>query len=375
MNPNKDFNLTSADPSSGNVPTETISAVACGHWASPQGPVAVVGCASWDGNGYVWMMSQPQPNSQPAVQGPVKVSHGVPVLDCCFSTNGQMFITASVDGTAKVMDCASSQQTIVGRHALQTAAGEKMQPIRFVRAFNANGQNILATASWDMTVQFWNLDAPNPAAPMGKIDEATIGERVYAFDIVYPRCVIGTAANQIIVYDLASMRVVEQLQSPLSHQMRTISIFSDAQGFAVGSVEGRVGIQYFQDKAKNFAFRCHREVPPNRNSESLVYPVNCISFNKKYNTFSTAGSDGIFNFWDKDTKQCLKRFEKCPQTISAAAFQQTNDPQTMPIYVYTISYDWHKGPEAQFAKPGDRHTIWLHLCQDAEIKPKPGGRR
>ena len=38
-NPNQnthgDFNLTNADPSSGTVPTDSISSVACGHWASP----------------------------------------------------------------------------------------------------------------------------------------------------------------------------------------------------------------------------------------------------------------------------------------------------------------------------------------------------
>ena len=207
---------------------------------------------------------------------------------------------------------------------------------------------------------------------------ADIGERIYAFDIVYPRCVIGTAPDpagrhQIHVYDLTSMKKVEQIVSPLTHQMRTIAIFPDGLGFAVGSVEGRVGIQYFQEKSKNFAFRCHRETPPQRNSECLVYPVNSITFNRKWSTFATAGGDGIFSFWDKDTKQKLKEFGKCGQTISAGAFQQTHDAHTMPLYVYAISYDYHKGPE--YLKEGERHTLWLHMTQDDEIKPKPGARR
>ena len=151
----------------------------------------------------------------------------------------------------------------------------------------------------------------------------------------------------------------------------TISIFPDGLGFAVGSVEGRVGIQYFNEKSKNFAFRCHRDPP--QNNQTMVYPVNNICFNRKYNTFATAGADGVFNFWDKDTKQSLKKFEKCSQTISAAAFQQTNDAHTMPLYVYAISYDFHKGPE--YLKQGERHTLWLHASKDEEIRPKPGGRR
>jgi len=367
QNPNKnDFNLTTADPSTGTVPSDSISSVACGHWNSPQGPVAVVGCGSWDGNAYVWIVGLQ--GSPPPVKGTVNLEHGVPDLDVCFSGNGQIYSTGSVDGTAKALDCGSQQQQVVARHMV----GDKPQPIRFVRAFNANGQNILATASWDMTVKFWNLDAPSPQ-PLGEFGAQDIQERIYAFDVVFPRCVIGTAANQIHVYDLQSMKKIEQLQSPLTHQMRTISIFADAMGFAVGSVEGRVGIQYFTEKSKIFAFRCHRDTPAGRNSECLVYPVNAISFNRKYNTFATVGSDGVFNFWDKESKQCLKRFEKVSQTISAAAFCQTNDAHTMPFFVYAISYDWHKGPEHY--KADERHTLWLHFTQDVEIKPKPSSRR
>merc|ERR1711959_122103 len=96
------------------------------------------------------------------------------------------------------------------------------------------------------------------------------------------------------------------------------------------------------------------------------------SFNEKCNTFATAGSDGIFNFWDKETKQCLKRFEKCGQSISAAAFQQCNDMNLNPIYAYAVSYDWHKGQEDY--KPDQRNCLYLHFCQDSDIKPKPGKR-
>ena len=35
-------------------------------------------------------------------------------------------------------------------------------------------------------------------------------------------------------------------------------------------------------------------------------------------------------------------FVQASQTISAAAFQYTNDAHTMPMFVYAISYDWHK---------------------------------
>jgi mRNA export factor len=38
------------------------------------------------------------------------------------------------------------------------------------------------------------------------------------------------------------------LTSPLKWQTRTVSCFADSKGFAIGSIEGRVGIQYVEDK-------------------------------------------------------------------------------------------------------------------------------
>lgn len=55
--------------------------------------------------------------------------------------------------------------------------------------------------------------------------------------------------------------------------VRCVSIFPDQQGFAVGSIEGRVGIEYFNEQMakqtgfkptgygqqkQGFAFKCHR---------------------------------------------------------------------------------------------------------------------
>ena len=83
-------------------------------------------------------------------------------------------------------------------------------------------------------------------------------ERVFAMDVKFPVCVIGTADNNITVYDLRNP--AQPFQGPikcqLTHQLRTLALFPDQARFAVGSVEGRVGIAYFQDTTKAFAFRC-----------------------------------------------------------------------------------------------------------------------
>ena len=109
-------------------------------------------------------------------------------------------------------------------------------------------------------------------------------------------------------------------ESPLKLQTRVIRCFPSGNGYAIGSIEGRVAIQYAEDKdsSQNFSFKCHRGDPTTttttsggggmggRAMETNVYAVNDISFNKAHGTFCTAGSDGSLSFWDKDLRTRLK---------------------------------------------------------------------
>ena len=70
--------------------------------------------------------------------------------------------------------------------------------------------------------------------------------------------VIGTAERHIQIYNLTnpstpfkvfySFKELQTIQSPLKWQTRVVACFANFTGFAVGSIEGRVGIQYVEDK-------------------------------------------------------------------------------------------------------------------------------
>lgn len=164
-------------------------------------------------------------------------------------------------------------------------------------------------------------------------------------DVKYPIMVVGLAEKKILVYDLnnaATMRATsrnsrENLiqpiftgESALKLQTRCISIFPDKGGYAVGSIEGRCSIVYFQDTTKNFAFKCHR-------TQEEIFAVNAISFHPTFGTFATAGSDGVFTFWDKDNRQRLKLFNTCHYPITATKFNDQGN-----LFAYACSYDWSK---------------------------------
>ena len=155
--------------------------------------------------------------------------------------------------------------------------------------------------------------------------------------------VIGTADRHIAIFNLANpTQIYKTLVSPLKYQTRVVSCFTTANGFAVGSVEGRCAIQYVEDKdsSLNFSFRCHRDTPATNQRDPInVYSVNAISFHPQHGTFSTAGSDGSFHFWDKDSKHRLKGCGPggVGGPISCTAFSGSGQ-----IFAYAVSYDWSK---------------------------------
>lgn len=60
------------------------------------------------------------------------------------------------------------------------------------------------------------------------------------------RAVIGTSNRHIWVYDMRSLVEPEQRRvSSLKFQTRCVRVFPDQMGYAVGSVEGRVAVEYF----------------------------------------------------------------------------------------------------------------------------------
>ncbi|KAH7125730.1 Poly(A)+ RNA export protein [Dendryphion nanum] len=238
--------------------------------------------------------------------------------------------------------------------------------VKCVRWTETNGSHILITGSWDKTIMFWDLSTQDK--PQGMI---TCQERVYTMDVKDKLLVIGTAERHIHMVDLNSpTTIAKTITSPLKWQTRVVSCFSDASGFAVGSIEGRCAIQYVkEDQANlNFSFKCHRQTDSAQRDIAKVYSVNAISFHPQHGTFSTAGSDGTFHFWDKDAKHRLKGYPETGGSITATGFSRNGD-----IFAYAVSYDWSKGYSGNTANYPIK--IKLHPIVGDECKPRPGTKK
>lgn len=230
------------------------------------------------------------------------------------------------------------------------------------------------------SVRFWDIRAPS-TAPAASIP---VGERVFASDVRDQFLVVASADRKMRIFDLrGNCALVSLAESTLKYQTRCVSVFPDGSGYAVGSIEGRVAIEYFAEQPneagvprlaagankRGFAFKCHRDTSAQTKSGNGigVYSINAIAFHP-YGTFATAGSDGCYNFWDKDSRQRLKQFNKQHTTISAAQFSASGQ-----VFAYAASYDWSQG--VQGANPSLPNSILLRAVTDDDIKPRDKPRK
>ncbi|KAI2638761.1 WD40 repeat-like protein [Hypomontagnella submonticulosa] len=328
-----------------NPPEDTISRLAF----SPTQDILAV--SSWDKKVRIYQIA-----SNGSSEGKHMYEHDAPVLSVDFSKDGQKVASAGADKQAKVCDLQTLQTAQVAAHD---------QPIRYARFFelpNSSGP-MLVTGSWDKTIKYWDL---RQSTPVGTVQ---CQERVYSMDVRNSLLVVGTADRYVNVINLQDpLKFYKTLQSPLKWQTRVVSCFTDATGFAIGSIEGRCAIQYVEDKdaGSNFSFKCHRD-PPQGNI-TQVYSVNDISFHPQHGTFSTAGSDGTFHFWDKDAKHRLKGYPTVGGSITATTFNASGN-----IFAYAVGYDWSKGYMANSQNYPNK--VMLHPIQGDECKPRPSAKK
>jgi len=331
-NPNNDYPVTAP-------PNDCVSSLSF----SPSENVLVAG--SWNKEVRCWVVNRDGSTTPKAMH-----KHEAPVLCTCFSPDGTTVFSGSCDQTAKMWNLAANKSITIGKHDA---------PIKEI--FFVQDPQCVVTGSWDKTLRYWDVRTPGPPKAV-----VTLPERCYAMDVKGILATVGTAERHLLIYDLRNpTKPFKELQSPLKYQSRCISNFIDKTGFAVGSIEGRVAIQYVEDKhaEKNFAFKCHRHGQDGKE----VYAVNNICFHPKYGTFATAGSDGVYTFWDKDSKQRLKQFNRADTSITTATFNRDGT-----IYAYALSYDWSKGIEHYDKTKPNR--IFLHAVQDTEVLPRKKSR-
>ncbi|KAK8113226.1 WD40 repeat-like protein [Apiospora sp. TS-2023a] len=367
------------------LPADAMDTISSVSWS----PVANhLAAASWDGKVRIYDVA-PGLSARAAAM----LSVDSPLLSCDWAKDGTMVLAGGADKRPHLLDLATGQQAAIGSHDA---------PIRSVRfldtaAMGASAPaHLFATGSWDKTVKYWDMRQPEqPLATLACAD------RVYAMDAKSSLLVIATAERHIHLVDLRNPTVfLRTTQSPLTHQTRAVSAFPDGRGWATASIEGRCGINAF-DKKKNgesndFTFKCHRSAPNNKQT-TKVYTVNDVQFHPVHTTvFATAGSDGAFVFWDRESRHRRAHYDEpattdLPPAVVATAAAKNNKPfakgsaqqggggptraaitttafnRDGSLFAYAVGYDWSMGCAAN--SPNYPNRLVLHSVTSRDASP------
>ena len=346
---------------------------------------SLLAATSWDGNLRIYDTS-----TMTHV-----VSHNMesgPLLSLATPAGGHAFVfTAGLDGSIRKYDIPSSANSLLGQHHVSggdtnvTSDSRNSQAcscLAPVDALSGDDYTLIASAGWNGKFHIWDsrlscskdgaaatVDLPGKAFSMDCIDNkcviATSGRRTCLIDL---RMISGNELpadenNEINEDDITKDQIVASIsqnrESSLKYQTRAVRFFSDGTGLALGSIEGRVAIEYLEQqnppdpKKKKYAFKCHRV-------GDTVYPVNCIAFHPRYGTFATGGCDGTVVMWDAFNKKRLTAIGKFATSIAALAFN--HDGTELAI---ASSYTFEEGE-----RDHPRDEIFVRNILDQESKPK-----
>jgi cell cycle arrest protein BUB3 len=190
----------------------------------------------------------------------------------------------------RLLDIPTTTPQLVGQLA---ANAENNVACSCLAACGADNSHLVASAGWNGQFQLWDIRQSSTTSAVSSL-ELPGKEKAFAMDIHQGHVVVATSGRRTCMVDIrnpSTPELVLDRESSLKFQTRCVQFFPDGHSLALGSVEGRVGIEFLEElglpaSMKKYAFKCHR-------INDTVYPVNCIAFHPRIlGTFATGGCDG-----------------------------------------------------------------------------------
>ncbi|KAI7367482.1 putative nuclear pore complex subunit [Hortaea werneckii] len=311
-----------------------------------------------------------------------------PILDVCWGDDDSTLFAVGLDQDVRLLrpDDGDKQQEVLSTHS---APSNKLVYSR--------DHSILISTSWDGTMHIHH-------PPTHQYIRVRLAAKPFALSLTASRLVVAMADRKVSVYDLSALRALldqtggstaredllditpwQQRESSLKFMSRALSCMPDGTGFATSSIEGRVGVEWFdpEDYKRTYAFKCHRQTSAlpaaagqgeeaaeqaqqQQEEIDIVYPVNALSFHPTHGTFATGGGDGVVALWDANTKRRIKQYGKLGASISALDFS----PDGGSFLAVAASPGFEDGQEDSEPDPS-LVRVFVRVLAEGEAKGKP----
>ncbi|TKA21811.1 hypothetical protein B0A50_08638 [Salinomyces thailandicus] len=298
---------------------------------SPSGTKLAV--SSWDRTVSIYLHT---PDADQPFVRETGIQCRAPVLDVCWGPDEETLFAVGLDQDVRVLKNAGDEQEVLSTHE---AAANKV--------IYSHEHGLLISTSWDGI-----MHVHRPASK--QYVRVKLPTKPFALSLTSTRLVVAMAKRKLSVYELQSLSMLvdqtggssdredvlevapwQQRESSLKFQTRALTCMPDGTGFATSSIEGRVGVEWFDPEAQknSYAFRCHRQTqtspaPANADGATeqgetevdLIYPVNALAFHPTHGSFATGGGDGAVALWDTQMKRRIRQYGKLGPSVAAVDF-------------------------------------------------------
>lgn len=294
---------------------------------------------------------------------------------CCSHNQSNLSYCMSINiSTVRTLDIPTNATSVIGRHS-----GEPSKVA--CSCLKSLGENLIVSAGWNSQLHIWDIRSSS----QGAVVSMDLPGKAFAMDVDESRnrIVVATSAGRRLVFcdfNHGTLQTVLDRESSLKYQTRCVQFFPNGHGIALGSIEGRVAVEYLPEtclsntttnmdvattttnnnttgastEKKKYAFKCHR-------IQDTVYPVNAIAFCPTQDcSFATGGCDGTVAIWDGLYKKKLTSFPRFPTSIAALAFS----PSGSHIAI-AASYTFEEGE-----RDHPRDEIFVRPVLESEVQPK-----
>ena len=220
-----------------------------------------------------------------------KIDTGFPILSCCYGKNGVYL--GGVHGELYFLDLETQNLTIIKNNRAKSGI------IRIISYYDD-----YIAGSWDGYLQI--ID---PHLNEIKLCKTVENCKILTIDCTNEHLVVCMTGNKIKLFKAPITKMNEGIlvDSVLKYKTRDIKLIPDGSGYVIGSIDGRVAVEYFDNPSDQFAFRCHRM---KLSDVQIVFPVNTLLFRPNTDILFTGGADGCVSCWSLKDRRKLKQYNK-----------------------------------------------------------------